>query len=45
MAELAFVSGDDSVIPLGFEGQNKWMYLNALKILLSRQKLQMPGMA
>lgn len=43
LAELAFASGDDAVIPLGFEGNNKWMYLNALKLLMSKQRIQVPA--
>jgi hypothetical protein len=42
LAELAFTSGEGEVVPLGFEGQKKWEYLSALKLLLSRQVLQIP---
>jgi hypothetical protein len=43
LAELAFTSGEGEVVPLGFEGNRKWEYLSALKLLLSKQVLQVPG--
>lgn len=42
IAELAWMSEDETVIPLGFDGSKKFQYLNATKFLLSKNKLQIP---
>jgi len=42
MAELAWMSADEAVVPLGFEGGKKYQYLNAAKMLLAKNKLQIP---
>ena len=42
LSELAWQSGENPVVPLGFEGSKKWSYLNAAKILLSKGLLMAP---
>ncbi len=42
LAEFVFNADGKPVIPLGFDGQKKWAYLTALKLLLSKGLLRMP---
>jgi len=43
MSELVWMSEEEMVIPLGFDGSKKYQYINATKFLLSRSKLQIPA--
>ena len=43
IAELAWASGDDQVIPLSFDGAKKWEYINAAKLLMSKGLLMAPS--
>jgi len=43
MTELVWMSENESVIPMGFDGGKKYQYLNATKFLLSKGKLQIPA--
>lgn len=42
IAELSWQQNGLEVIPLGFDGVKKWMYLNALQLLLGKSLLEMP---
>ena len=43
IAELSFEAGGMPVQTLGFDGQKKWFYLNALKLILGKQLLKAPS--
>ncbi len=42
LAEFVFNASGKPVLPLGFDGQKKWAYLTALKLLLAKGLLKMP---
>ena len=42
MAELSWESRGISVVPMGFDGAKKWMYLNALRLILSKGLMKSP---
>jgi hypothetical protein len=44
IAELSWESRGMEVIPLGFDGIKKWMYLNALQLILGKGLLLLPKM-
>ena len=43
IAELANMTGEDAVVPLGFDGVKKWEYINAAKLLMSKGLLMAPS--
>lgn len=42
IAELAWMTEDQSVVPLGFEGGKKWRYINSAKVLMSKGVIKSP---
>lgn len=42
IAELAWQTDEERVVPLGFDGVKKWEYINAAKILMSKHLVKSP---